>query len=68
MHGTALIPTTRTNVSGLARPLAVATAGLGLGLVGLAIVLPWITVFRGLQAIPGFVLEGGPLAGIPLGI
>ena len=67
MHGTAIIPTTRTNVSGLARPIAVAAAGLGLGLVGLATVVSWITVFRGLQAVPGFVLEGGPLAGLVLG-
>jgi hypothetical protein len=67
MHGSAFIAISRTTVPGLARTAAVVTAGLGLGLVGLAVVVPWITVFRGLEAIPGFVLEGGPLAGLVVG-
>ncbi|MEP6995372.1 MAG: hypothetical protein ABI968_12675 [Acidobacteriota bacterium] len=30
--------------------------------------IPWITVFRGLQPITGFQLEGGELAGVALGV
>ena len=42
---------------------AVAAGGLGLGLVALGAETPWLTVFRGLQPIPGFTLDGGYLSG-----
>lgn len=50
--------------SGAVVPLALATAGLGLAAISVA--TPWITVFRGLESLPGIVLEGGALAGILL--
>lgn len=40
----------------------VATLGLAAVLAGAA--LPWLTLFRGLQAVPGFELDGGMLAGL----
>jgi hypothetical protein len=36
----------------------------GLVLVALGAVLPWVTVFAGLQPIPGYRLDGGYLSGI----
>ncbi len=62
MHSTAPIET-----AGLAKPFARLAGAAGLVLVAVALAVPWITVFRGLQPIPGFVLEGGPLAGVLLG-
>jgi len=50
----------------LAPPIAVAAVATGLGLVAMSLAVPWITVFRGLQPIPGFTLEGGPLAGFAM--
>lgn len=48
--------------------VAVSAAGIGLALVALSLVIPWITVFRGLQPIPGVALEGGRLAGVAIGV
>lgn len=45
---------------------SIALAAGGVGLAGMAMAVPWLTVFRGLQPLPGFVLEGGPLGGILL--
>jgi len=50
----------------MATRVAAAAAAAGLGLILLGVAVPWITVFRGLQPIPGFVLEGGPLAGFAI--
>lgn len=55
------IPSRRTAI-------AASAAGIGLALAGLSLVTPWITVFRGLQPIPGFQLEGGRLAGLAIGV
>lgn len=46
---------------------ALAAGALGLVSVALSAVVPWLTVFRGLQRLPGFVLEGGPLVGVVVG-
>jgi len=68
MHATGSIPKTASiETAGSAKLFALAAGGAGLVLVGVALGVPWITVFRGLQPIPGFVLEGGPLAGVLLG-
>ncbi len=39
-----------------------------LALVGAGAQMPWVTVFHGLQTIPGFKLDGGDLAGVALGV
>lgn len=43
---------------------AVLLAATGLLLVGLGAALPWLTLFNGLERLPGFRLDGGDLAGI----
>ena len=51
------------------RARAVRWAGIGaIGLVGVSVVLPWVTVFGGLSPIPGFQLDGGYLAGIAIAV
>ncbi|HEY5628282.1 MAG TPA: hypothetical protein VIR16_02115 [Candidatus Limnocylindrales bacterium] len=47
-------------------PAALLLGGAGLGLVLTAAALPWLTVYAGLVAVPGFQLDGGPLAGVAL--
>lgn len=47
-----------------ARSLALVAGAVGAGLIGLSVAVPWLTVFRGLQPLSGFSLEGGPLAGV----
>lgn len=46
--------------------LAAASAVGGLALIALGSALPWLTLFRGLQAQPGFLLDGGKLAGVAI--
>lgn len=41
-------------------------AAAGLLLVGLGAWLPWLTLFNGLEPLPGFRLDGGDLAGLAL--
>lgn len=53
-------------VRSVATPVALTTGLLGLSLIALGTAVPWITVFRGLEPLPGFSLEGGPLAGVAL--
>ncbi len=43
---------------------AAASAIAGLTLVALACGIPWLTLFRGLAPQPGFLLDGGKLAGL----
>lgn len=43
-------------------PAALTGVGLGLALAG--VLLPWITIFHGLEPIPGFGLDGGWLLGL----
>jgi hypothetical protein len=45
---------------------AVVLAALGILLVGLGAFLPWLTLFNGLQPLPGFRLDGGDLSGLAL--
>src|SRR5438105_6126941 len=45
---------------------ALVAGGIGLALVAAGALLPWVTLFRGLQPIPGFELDGGYLAGIAI--
>lgn len=47
-------------------PLVFGSAGLGLIL--LAAALPWLSLYRGLEPVPGLLLDGGPLAGIGVAI
>jgi hypothetical protein len=47
--------------------LAGIVGALAIGLVAVGAALPWLTVFAGLTTVPGFLLEGGPLAGIGIG-
>ena len=46
--------------------VAVVAGALGLTLVAIGTALPWVVRFRGLQPGPGFVLDGGKLAGIAI--
>lgn len=49
------------------RPRLLATlalAALALLAVGAGSALPWVVLFAGLRPLPGFVLEGGPLAAV----
>ena len=39
---------------------------IGLAVVGAGALMPWVTVFHGLQPIRGFRLDGGDLAGVAL--
>lgn len=49
------------------RARAAQWAGIvAIGLVAVSVVVPWVTVFGGLQPIPGFQLDGGYLAGIAI--
>lgn len=45
---------------------ALGLAVLGLLLVGLGARLPWLTLFNGLEPLPGFRLDGGDLTGLAL--
>lgn len=45
---------------------AVVLTIIGLAVVGAGAQMPWVTVFHGLQPIPGFRLDGGDLAGVAL--
>jgi hypothetical protein len=45
---------------------ALVAGGIGLVLVAAGALLPWVSLFRGLQPIPGFELDGGYLAGIAI--
>ncbi|GAA2741468.1 hypothetical protein GCM10009868_07680 [Terrabacter aerolatus] len=45
---------------------ALGLAVLGLLLVGLGAWLPWLTLFNGLEPLPGFRLDGGDLSGLAL--
>ncbi len=47
-----------------ATTIALAAGAAGAGLIALSVAVPWLIVFRGLQPVSGFVLEGGPLAGL----
>lgn len=49
-----------------ALPPATGIALTGLALVMAGMALPWVTVYKGLAPIPGFLLDGGPLAGLAL--
>ncbi|MEA2518769.1 MAG: hypothetical protein QOF49_849 [Chloroflexota bacterium] len=44
--------------------IAAVMAASGLALVALGSALPWVVLFRGLQPEPGFLLDGGKLAGV----
>lgn len=57
-----------SRISSRRAAIATSLAAIGLGLVAVSLVIPWLTVFRGLQPIPGFALEGGRLAGVALGV
>lgn len=48
------------------RRWALGLAALGLPLVGLGAWLPWLTLFNGLEPLPGFRLDGGDLTGLAL--
>jgi hypothetical protein len=48
--------------------LAVLSGSVGLGLVLVGAALPWLSLFRGLDPVPGLLLDGGPLAGIAVGM
>ncbi|GAA2497548.1 hypothetical protein [Terrabacter carboxydivorans] len=48
------------------RRRALGLAALGLPLVGLGAWLPWLTLFNGLEPLPGFRLDGGDLTGLAL--
>ena len=45
---------------------AVVATLIGLAVVGAGALMPWVTVFHGLQPISGFRLDGGDLAGVAL--
>jgi hypothetical protein len=47
---------------------AVASGSLGLALVLVGAVAPWLSLFRGLEPVPGLLLDGGPLAGIAVAV
>ncbi len=47
-------------------PLAYGLLALGVALVGVGTVLPWLVVYNGLTPIAGYRLGGGPLAGVAL--
>ena len=55
--------TTRLSVRAV---VAISFAAIGLVLVGIGSALPWIVLFRGLQPQPGFLLDGGKLAGLAI--
>ncbi len=59
----------RTSHRPATRDRAAQWAGMvAIGLVGVSVTLPWVTVFGGLQPIPGFQLDGGYLAGIAIAV
>jgi hypothetical protein len=43
-----------------------AVGGIGVSLIGAGALLPWVILFRGLQPISGFTLDGGYLSGIAI--
>jgi hypothetical protein len=45
---------------------AVVLTIIGLAVVGAGALMPWVTVFHGLQPISGFRLDGGDLAGVAI--
>lgn len=51
---------------GVRAAVAISGAAIGLVLVGVGSALPWIVLFRGLQPQPGFLLDGGKLAGLAI--
>lgn len=48
--------------------LTVITGSAALGLILLATALPWLSLYRGLEPVPGLLLDGGPLAGIAVAV
>lgn len=46
--------------------VALVAAVVAITLVGVSVVTPWLSVYRGLDPIPGFQLDGGSLAGVAI--
>lgn len=68
MHATVMTPTGASGRISSRLATATAAAVVGLALIGLGSLLPWVTLFRGLQEQPGFLLDGGKLAGVGIAV
>lgn len=66
MHANALTQSSPIGGANLRASLAAASAVGGLAFIAIGSALPWLTLFRGLQAQPGFLLDGGKLAGVAI--